>query len=197
MKLRVLILLAIAASAAACHRESGKAPVAPVRPRAGVSKAAADGPTAQELTAQMVEAVTQGRSQAPVLLKFDLLKRPIEGQPLEVAIALLPQIPAHLATVEVTGSDGLKLSDGDQQFQFPTVEAAQVYRHRIKVTPSADGLYLLTLAVNLQHDQTSDSQVFAVPILVGKTPGPRASPPSGTPGAAAAAQKDSTPHGGS
>jgi hypothetical protein len=203
MKLRVLILLAIAASAA-CHREPGKAPVAPLKPRTGVSKAPAVGPTPQELTAGMVEAVTQGRSQAPVLLKFDLLQRPVEGQPLEVGIALLPQIAAHLATVAVSGSEGLKLEDGDQQFQFPTVEAAQVYRHRIKVTPSADGLYLLNLAVNLQHDQSSDSQVFSVPILVGNagnTAAVRSSPPAGTPAgtpaAAAAQQKGPTPHRGS
>ena len=45
---------------------------------------------------------------------------------------------------------------------------AQVYRHSIKVTPTADGLYLLTLSVSLQHDQTTESRVFAVPILVGR-----------------------------
>jgi hypothetical protein len=188
MKLRVVIVLGIAALAA-CHREPGKVPVAPLKPRAGVSASAPSGPTAQELTAGMVEAVTQGRSQTPVLLKFDLAQRPVEGQPLEVAIALLPQIPARSAKVEVIGSDGLKLDDADQQFEFPTVEAAQVYRRRIKVTPTAQGLYMLTLSVTLQNDQTADLRVFSVPILVGNT----AAAPSGT----AAQQKDPSQHRGS
>jgi hypothetical protein len=169
MKLRVLILLGIA-TLAACHREPGAVPVAPVRPRAGVSAAAPRGPNAQELTEGMVEAVTQGRSQTPVLLKFDLLRRPVEGQPLEVAIAVIPQIAARLAKVEVTGGDGLRLEAADQQFEFPTVEAAQVYRHSIKVMPTAGGLYFLTFAVSLQQDQSSDSRVFSVPILVGTSP---------------------------
>jgi hypothetical protein len=177
MKLRVTIFLAIAA-AAACHRESGTAPVVPAKPKAGVRAAAPSrqGPSPQESTADMVEAVVQSKSQAPVNLKFDLLQRPIEGQPFEVAIALLPQIAARSATVSVTGSDGLKLDLGEDQFEFAGIEAAQVYRHSIKVTPTADGLYLLTLSVSLQQDQTADSRVFSVPILVGNAAGVSSAP---------------------
>jgi hypothetical protein len=165
MKLRVTILLAIAGMAA-CHRDAGRAPVAPVKPQAGVQAAApSQGAEPQQSTAGMVEAVPQGKAQAPIGLKFDLLERPVQGQPLEVAIALLPQTAARSATVAVSGSDGLKIDAGD--FEFPAIEAAQVYRHSIKVTPTAEGFYLLTLSVSLQHDQTSDSRVFSVPILVG------------------------------
>lgn len=201
MKLRVFLLL-LMAGLGACHRDPGKAPVAPIKPRAGVKTAAPHGPNSQELTAGMVEAVTQGRSQAPVSLKFDLLERPVPGQPLDVAIALVPQIPAPLATVEVSGSDGLKLEDDALKFQFATLEAAQVYRHRLKVTPTGEGLYLLTLAVSLQHDQIADSRVFTVPILVGPGTAVGSSPqlgaaPADAAAGAAAPQKDSSTHRGS
>ncbi len=96
----------------------------------------------------------------------------------------------------MSGSDGLTLQDGDRQFQFPAVEAAQVYRHSVKVTPASEGLYLLTLSVNLQHDQTSESRVFSVPILVGEAarePGAGAAKPAGT----AAQQKEVGQHRGS
>jgi hypothetical protein len=168
----ILLLLAIAASAA-CHRESGTAPVVPAKPNAGVRAAAPNhrGPSPQESTAGMVEAVVQGKSQAPITMRFDLLERPVEKQPLDVAIALLPQIAAGSATVSVTGSDGLKLEPGEDEFELGAVEAAQVYRHSIKVTPAADGLYLLNFSVSLQHDQTSDSRFFSVPILVGRAAG--------------------------
>jgi hypothetical protein len=172
MKLRLIILLVIAATAA-CHRESGTAPAVPAKPKAGLRAAAPSEhrATPQELTKGMVEAVVQGKSQAPVTLKFELLERPIEGQPLEVAIALLPQIAARSATVSVAASDGLKLEPGAELFEVAGIEAAEVYRHSIKVTPAADGLYLLTLSVSLRNDLTSDSRVFSVPILVASTTG--------------------------
>jgi hypothetical protein len=189
MKLRLIVLLAIAASAG-CHRQSATAPAVPAKPKAGV-RAAADKPqgqSPQELTAGMVEAVVQSKSQAPVDLKFDLPERPVEGQPLEVAIALLPQIAAGSATVAVTGSDGLKLDPGEGQFEFAAVEADRVYRHSIKMTPTAGGLNLLTLTVSLQHDQTADLRVFSVPLLVGGAAGvstaPSANPTSRPAGAA-------------
>jgi hypothetical protein len=192
MKLRLIIILAIA-GCAACHRDQGASAAAPARPKAGNHAAAAGGQDAQQSTAGMVEAVTQGKPQAPLDLKFDLLERPVQGQPLEVAIALLPQTDARSATVAVTGSDGLKLAPGEEQFEFPAIEAAQVYRHRIKVTPTTEGFYLLTLSVSLQHDQTSDSRVFSVPILVGGSGA--GSPGGGAP--AAAAQPADPAHRGS
>jgi hypothetical protein len=56
------------------------------------------------------------------------------------------------------------------------VEPAQVYRHRIKVTPAAEGVYLVTLSVNLKHDQMADSRVFSVPIIVAPSSGVSARP---------------------
>ncbi len=183
MKLRVIILLAFACTAA-CHRNQGSAPAARAKPKTGVQAAApSQASDPQQLTAGMVEAVAQGKAQGPVELKFDLLQRPIQGQPLEVAIALLPQTAARSATVAVTGSDGLKVESTEGQFEFPAVEAAQVYRHSIKVTPIAEGFYLLTLSVSLQHDQTSDSRVFSVPILVGSAGATGSTPSGGGPGA--------------
>jgi hypothetical protein len=188
MKLRVIILVAIA-GLAACHRHPGNAPAVPAKPKAGVQAVAPSrGSNPQQSTAGMVEAVAQGKAQAPIDLKFDLLARPVQGQPFEVAIALLPQTAARSASVAVTGSDGLKIDPGEQQFEFPAIEAAQVYRHSIKVTPTTEGFYLLTLSVSLLHDQTSESRVFSVPILVGSAgaPGstaPGSAPPGGGPGA--------------
>jgi hypothetical protein len=190
MKLRIILLLLAMAGSAACHRDQGSAPAAPAKRKPGVQAAASNqrGPDAQELTAGMVEAVAQGKGQAPIDLKFDLLERPVQGQPLDVAIALLPQTAARSATVSVTGSDGLKVDPGEEQFEFPAVEAAQVYRHSITVTPTTEGFYLLTLSVSLQHEQTSDSRVFSVPILVGSDGGPASAPSGGAPAGGAAQQ---------
>jgi len=170
MKLRVLILCTVAALGA-CHRDSTQTStvaklMAHVKAPPAAAPAPAPGPTAQEQTATMVEAATQGKSLAPVALKFDLSQRPVQGQPLELAIALMPQIAAGPATIEVSGAEGLKLADGASPIEFPEVEAEQVYRHSIKLTPIAEGVHMLTLNVSLKHDQIADTRVFSVPLIV-------------------------------
>jgi hypothetical protein len=168
MKARVLVLCA--AAIAGCHGDAGQAPPAnPAPPGHAAPAAAARKPIPQESTAGMVEAAIQGKSQAPVALKFDLLQRPAVGQPLEIAIALLPQFAASPVTIDVSGSEGLQLAAGDAQIEFPSVEAAQVYRRRIVVTPSAEGVLFVTLSVHLKHDETTETRVFSVPIIVGTT----------------------------
>ncbi len=167
MKTRLLAFFAVAALAG-CHRDSSPTPPPkPASPQARAAPvAAARGPTSEDLTANMVEAVAQGKSQAPVALKFDLMQRPIVGQPLEIVIALLPQIPASPASITVTGSDGLQFAAGDAEIDIPSVEAAQVYRHSIKVTPTTEGVMFVNLNVSLKHDEATDSRVFSLPIIV-------------------------------
>jgi len=167
MKARALVLCA--AAIAGCHRDSSQAPPANPAPQGPAAPAAAARkPKPQESTAGMVEAASQGKSQTPVTLKFDLLQRPTVGQPLEIAIALLPQIPASPATIDVSGSQGLQLAAGDAQIGFPSVEPAKVYRRSIVVTPAAEGVLFVTLNVSLKHDEVTESRVFSVPIIVGE-----------------------------
>ncbi len=66
------------------HRRRRHAPTPHISAPVAVKK----GPTAAELTAGMVEAASQGKSQWPVQLKFELQQRPTVGQPLEINVAL-------------------------------------------------------------------------------------------------------------
>ena len=161
-----LAALCVVALLSACHRDEQAAsqPASAPKRRAPVPVQRAVPPG--ESTAGMVEAASQGKSQLPVSLKFDLLQRPVVGQPLEVAIALLPQIAGGPATIDVTGSDGVQLPSGDSQIAFPAVEPAQVYRHSITVTPTAEGVSFVSLNVTLKHDEMTESRVFAVPLIV-------------------------------
>ena len=161
---RVLLLCAVAALAA-CHGDSGQSSSAKAAP-AQHAAAAKKGPTAEDLTAGMVQAVSQGKSQVPVSIKFDLLQRPAVGRALDIDIAMLPQITADQATVQVTASDGLNVADDSRQVDFAAVEATQVYRHTISVTPTAAGVYFVEFAVTLAHDAISESRSFSVPIIV-------------------------------
>jgi hypothetical protein len=168
MKPKFLTLCALWAIAAlgGCHRDSSQSPKPAAAPKARAPVAQQHGPTVEAQTAGMVEAASQGKGQAPVALKFDLMQRPIVGQSLEIAIALIPQIAAGPTTIDVTASDGLQVAADDGQIAFPAVEALQVYRHSIKLTPTDEGVRLVTLTVSLKHDEMTDSRVFSVPIIV-------------------------------
>lgn len=170
MKLLPFTLCALAVLSG-CQRQSGDAPAPKPAPEVKVKAPVATqrGPTAEEQTTGMVEAATQGKSQTPVAVKFELLQRPMKGQPLEIAIALLPGEAAGSATLEVTAPEGLNVPAAEAQIAFPALEPAKVYRHSITLTPTAEGVFLLTLTVNLQHDQLMDSRVFAVPLIVAAT----------------------------
>jgi hypothetical protein len=164
---RVLILCAVAA-AGACHRDDGTPPPPKPAPRISVPVVAKQGPSAQDLTAGMVEAASQGKSQLPVQLKFDLEERPTLGQALEINIAVLPQIDASPAGISVLGGDGFTVAPGANQIELPAVEAGQVYRQSVKVTPTADGVLLVNLSVSLKHDEMTESRAFSIPLIVGR-----------------------------
>ncbi len=149
---------------AACHGDSGEAQKPKPAAAAKAPAAPAPGPTVAELTAGMVEAATVGKSQLPVLLKFDLTQRPTVGQPLTVAVAVLPQIVAELATVQATGDAGLAVA-AQAPLTIPSVEPAHVYRQSLTVTPTREGLQLLTVSVTLKHDDATETRVFMVPLI--------------------------------
>ena len=160
-------MLCVLAAATACHKDSGTTlqPTPAPKPRISVPVVAKKGPSAAELTVGMVEAASQGKSQLPVLLKFDLKQRPTSGQPLDIDIALVPQIDAGAADIQVTGGEGLTVASGTNQIDLPAVEAGQVYRQSVKVTPTADGVLLLSLTVSLKHDEMMESRAFSIPLI--------------------------------
>jgi hypothetical protein len=162
-----VLLLCAAALLCACNRDSASTPQSAsithhVKPKA--PPVAKLGPTAAEQTAGMVEAAAQGKSSIPVELKFDIPQRPKVGQPLQVDLALVANISAAPATLQMSGAD-LSLAPGANQFEFPSEEAGEVYRHTVSITPNAEGVLLLGVTVVLKHDEVTDQRVFSIPII--------------------------------
>jgi hypothetical protein len=166
-RIQVLLLCAVAAALCACNRDSESAPpggaVAHVNPKAPV--VAKSGPTAAQQTAGMVEAANQGKSQLPVDLKFDLGGRPKVGQVLDINLALIPQIAASPASIQVSDAEGLTVAQGTNQVDIPSAEPGEVYRHTVKVTPNAEGVWLVGVTVSLKHDEVTDQRAFSIPII--------------------------------
>jgi hypothetical protein len=158
------ILTAI--SLAGCGQDSNKPAVNTAAPHIKAPAPAKKGPSAEELTAGMALAPTLGKSALPLDMKFDLDERPKIGQVLEINLALVPQIDGGPATVQVTDADGLDAVQGDNQFEIPSLEAGEVYRHTLHMTPTTDGVLLVNVTVSLKHDEVTDSKAFSVPVIV-------------------------------
>jgi hypothetical protein len=154
------------AAVCACHGDSGTPPQPQAKPHISVPVVAKKGPSAGELTAGMVDAASQGKAQVPVTLKFDLQQRPVLGQALDINIAVLPQIDASAADIQIAGGDGLTVGLPTDQIDLPDVKAGQVYRQSLKVTPTAEGVLLLNLTILLKHDEITESRAFSIPIIV-------------------------------
>jgi hypothetical protein len=165
MKTARVLTLCFVAAASACHGDSGTSSPPTDKPHVSVALPVKKGPSAGELTAGMVEATSQGKSQLPVDLKFDLQQRPALGQPLDVNIAVVPQIDAGAAQIQVAG-DGFTLAPGTNPIDLPTVAAGEVYRQTVKVTPTAAGVLLLGLTISLKHDEMTESRSFSIPVIV-------------------------------
>jgi hypothetical protein len=158
-------MLCALAAIGACHRDSDTEPQPKPAPRVAAPPPVRKGPSAAELTAGMVEAAIQGKPQVPVLLKFDLAQRPIVGQTLDINLAVVPQIDASAVQIQVVGGDGLSVAAGTNQIDLPAVEAGQVYRQTVKVSPTAEGVLLLNLTLSLKHDEITESQAFSIPLI--------------------------------
>jgi hypothetical protein len=124
------------------------------------------GPSAEELTAGMAMAPTLGKSSLPLDVKFELADRPKIGQMLEINLALVPQIAGGPVTVQISGATGMDVAQGENQFELTEVEAGEVYRHTLRVTPSADGVLLTNITVSLKHEEIDDSKAFSIPVIV-------------------------------
>lgn len=163
-----VLLLCAALALVACHKDDGSAAaanaVSHVKPKVTVA-APKPGGTAAEQTAGMVQAAAQGKSTVPVELKFDIAQRPKVGQPLTINLALVAQIPASPATIQVTGADDVSVAAGANQFDIPSEEPGEVYRETVNVTPNAEGVLLLGVTVSLKHDEMVDQRVFEIPII--------------------------------
>ena len=164
---KILLLCAAVLATSACNKDSGGAsavnlaartkPKAPVAPKPG--------PTAAEQTAGMVQAASRGKSSVPVELKFDIAQRPKAGQPLDITLALVAQIDASAATIQLEGEQDVAVASDAGKFDIPTVQAGEVYRETVHVTPGAEGLAVLGVTVSLKHDDVVEQRAFSIPIF--------------------------------
>ena len=155
---------------AACNRDAanaliGKGSTAPKTPQV-----AKRGPNAEQQTAGMTLAVGLGKAALPLQLKFELASRPKAGQAVDINLALLPQIPADAAIIQLSPSEGVEVPKAMSQLSVSALNEGGVYRETLSVTPTKDGILLVGVNLTLKHDDIEETKDYAVPIIVGEPP---------------------------
>jgi len=128
-------------------------------------KADREGPTREQQTAGMVSAASPAHSADIADLKFNIAARPEPGQPVSIDLAWLPLTETPVASLDLSGSDGLTLP-ANRTVSFSDVGRAHVYRASVSVTPASEGIYFLNVLVSFRNADFTDTRPFTLPIIV-------------------------------
>ena len=171
---RCLGLLVAAALCTACQNDSTADLAATAPAKTTVAKAAkvvdqaSDSvEDAEKLTADMVHGVSPGKPTAPVDLKFSLATKPTLGKPLTVDVALIATDISDSMTLSVQTSEGLEVDAATSLMNFPKSAVGALYRHKLKVTPHAEGAFFVNILVTTAIVGGAQSRSFSIPVLVG------------------------------
>jgi hypothetical protein len=122
---------------------------------------------AENLTRGMVNAVSQEKVGAPVQMKFDLQSRPEIGQPLQIALAFLPQAAGNALRASFPATPNLTIQPASLPAEYQKVQADGVYRYELTVVPGENGMLIVSAIVNLDLPDGAQARTFSIPILVG------------------------------
>jgi hypothetical protein len=167
--LRALVTFALVAMLAGCGSKDDES--APAKRTQTTAQKAARAAKAESAKAdeRMANAVAVGKATAAVDLQYDLLAKPVAGQPLEVELVLVPRLPADSLEVEAHGMTGLDVVTGGSA-SFQNVAAGVQYRMKMLVQPAANGIYYIGVTAKLITKVQSDARAFSVPVVVGDPP---------------------------
>src|SRR5258705_8072685 len=123
---------------------------------------------AEKQTADMVRGVSPGKASAPIDLKFNIASRPTLGVPLDIDVAVIATSQSDSMTLSVQGSGGIEIDSSTSLANFPKSLPGSLYRHKLRVTPRAEGAFNVNLLVTAAVPGSgAQSRSFSIPVLVG------------------------------
>ena len=185
--IRATVLATMIALAAGCggsdETEKAKA--------AAKSKPAKDAAKARSQDNRFASAVYLAKGMPAVDVKYDVLSKPVAGQPFELELMLEPRLNSDLLEFTVTGMPGIDVASGGAA-SFQNVQGHQRYTAKAVIQPVEAGVYYLSVTAKASSKVQSDEVAFSVPVVVAAAPeGSIAAPAEGTaPPAAGTAAPD-------
>jgi hypothetical protein len=163
---------------AACH--SGEEGATHLVGRPAAKKPVAAEPAADaavtEAIRTMAAGVPIGTSTAPLDVRFSLASAPAPGEAFPLEVAVLPDAPAPVLRVEVTGGDGLTIVEPDAAVSFEKVQAGSVNHIHVRASSSAAGTRLVQVRATLELPDGPETRSFAFPVVIGAPPPVAAAP---------------------
>ena len=139
---------------------------------------------ADEKHERLASAVVDGKTTAPVDMKYDVLAKPALGQPFEVEMTFTTRLPADKLETEITAAPGLTLV-GERTATVSPVEPGQSYSSKVLVTGDNPGLYYIGVVAKVSTKVQTETRAFAIPVVIGDPPSAqKANPPKDSTGQA-------------
>ena len=145
-------------------RKPKSAKTAPVPTPAQAAVAAA-----VEKEARLATAVSDGKTTAPVHLRYDVPTKPDVNQAFAVDLSFHTDVPADSLDVEIADAAGLTI-DGDKIARVAPVEVSKPYEMKLQVQGNSAGLYYISVVAKVVTKVQTESRAFAVPIVIGSAP---------------------------
>ena len=159
----------------ACHHSGG---AALIKRHAG-SVAAGSG--ADQGPADLVSAVSSsGATEGVVSLKFQLVQRPVAGQPVVLLLRLMANQPLEHLEARFHTDDGLEIPQGGDFDPEGHLDAGTAVDHSLTVMAAHEGVYTVMATVTTGSAADALSRSFVIPIVVGP-PGAPADAPAAKP----------------
>jgi hypothetical protein len=159
------VALMVAFGLAGCGSSSDSASQADVKNKKAHSHVAID--PSKRSPEDMVAGVTSAKSGPPVELRFDLRGAPQAGQPLDVDIALIPDVATNRVFAKFQAGQGLELVEGGELAAVDKPAAGTPIRHVVRVLPKEDGIYTVSATVTVDLPDDSLTRTYSIPVIVG------------------------------
>jgi hypothetical protein len=141
--------------------------------------------------ADMVSAVSAGKTSTDIDLRFALRERPLVGEPVDIDVALVPGLELDQIYATFSASDGLEVTKGGRMPQIEHPEPHAPISHTVTIVPQRDGIFFVSATVLADSPTNSVSHLFSIPVIAGagiaapvasgRAPPVAARPPGGNP----------------
>jgi hypothetical protein len=101
-------------------------------------------------------------------MKFKITKRPAVGEPVEIALELIPTVELESLFARFQAADGLQIVSGAETTHFEHPPIGVPVNHKITVTAKADGIFYVSAAVLADSESESVARNFSFPLIVGQ-----------------------------
>lgn len=173
--IRATVLVALIALAAGCGGSDE-----PAKAKGSTkTRSTQDAAKTPSVDDRFASAVYLAKGMPAIEVKYDLLSKPVAGQPFELELSLAPRLNADLLEFTVTGMPGLDVASGGAA-SFQNTTGHQAYTAKVLVQPVQQGVYYLSVTARASSKVQSDEVAYSVPVVV-------AAPPAGSAAAQAAA----------